>query len=181
VKYFLDTEFIDSGPAEPISLISIGIVCEDGRELYLEWRYAPLDLANDWVKANVLPHLKGGDVSVLFGEMAGRIGSFVGDDPKPEFWGFYSAFDWVLFCGIFGGMLNLPKGWPKYCHDLKQWCDMLGNPSLPLQDSTEHNALNDARWNLTAWKFLREYEQIQQTMENRRARVAVEPIFGEQK
>ena len=41
-----------------------------------------------------------------------------------------------------------------YCRDLKQLCDSLGNPKLPDQTSTEHNALNDARWNKQAYEFL---------------------------
>ena len=34
MKYFIDTEFIESGPLNPIQLISIGVVAEDGREFY---------------------------------------------------------------------------------------------------------------------------------------------------
>lgn len=55
MRYFLDTEFIDSG--QDIDLISIGIVCEDGRELYLQSiDFAP-HMANDWVRGHVYPHL----------------------------------------------------------------------------------------------------------------------------
>jgi hypothetical protein len=55
VKYFLDTEFIESGPGAPIDLLSIGIVSEDGREFYAESASANLALAGGWVKKNVLP------------------------------------------------------------------------------------------------------------------------------
>lgn len=51
-------------------------------------------------------------------------------------------------------MIDLPKGFPMYCRDIKQWADDLGNPKLPEQASTEHNALADARWNREAWQFL---------------------------
>ena len=34
MKYFFDTEFCERGNMHPIELISIGIVCEDGREYY---------------------------------------------------------------------------------------------------------------------------------------------------
>ena len=73
---------------------------------------------------------------------------------KPEFWGYFADYDWVAFCQIFGTMMDLPKGWPMYCRDIKQLADSLGNPELPTQSSTEHNALNDARWNKQAWEFL---------------------------
>lgn len=75
-------------------------------------------------------------------------------EPKPEFWGYYADYDWVVFCGLFGTMMNLPKGFPMYCKDIKQLCDSLGNPRLPEQGKGEHNALADARWNKQAYEYL---------------------------
>jgi 3' exoribonuclease, RNase T-like len=164
MKYFLDTEFIESGPGKPIDLISIGIVAEDGRELYAINSDCPLDEANEWVKANVLPHLSPRDPAVFAGtvncslvSIARRVRWFcdVQKYGKPEFWGYYADYDWVVFCQMFGSMIDLPKGWPMYCRDIKQRADELGNPTLPVQDSTEHNALFDARWIQAAWRFLR--------------------------
>jgi hypothetical protein len=43
-----------------------------------------------------------------------------------------------------------------YCRDLKQMCDDLGNPQLPKQDSAEHHALADARWNKQVFAFLQQ-------------------------
>ena len=153
MKFFLDTEFIECGCLFPIELLSIGIVSEDGREFYAEVADADLSHANDWVKENVLPHLNG---SKLARNMLARaVRMFIGDG-KPEFWGYYADYDWVVFCQIFGAMIDLPKGWPMYCRDIKQLCDSLGNPQLPKQASTEHNALNDAKWNKIAYEFLQE-------------------------
>lgn len=62
-RYFVDTEFIEDG--KTIDLISIGIACEDGRELYLQSVEFDPDKANDWVQEHVLnsllvcPHLSG--------------------------------------------------------------------------------------------------------------------------
>jgi hypothetical protein len=152
MKYFLDTEFIESGPLHPLILLSIGIVADDGRELYAVNKEANLALANDWVRDNVLPHL-GPHEKMLAVTIARLVRDFVVDD-KPEFWGYYADYDWVVFCQLFGTMVHLPKGWPMYCRDIKQLCDSLGNPKLPAQDSHEHNALNDARWNKKAYEFL---------------------------
>ncbi|WP_366933340.1 3'-5' exoribonuclease [Nostoc sp. NMS7] len=77
---------------------------------------------------------------------------------KPEIWAYYADYDWVCFCQLFGTMMDLPKGFPMYCRDIKQWCDYLENPELPKQGKGEHNALADARWNKLAWEFLDEYE-----------------------
>jgi hypothetical protein len=156
VKYFLDTEFLENGRGNPVTLVSIGIVAEDGRSLYAVSSEFNPDDANDWVKANVLPHL--GDGRCTIHHMQRVILEFIGSD-KPEFWGYYADYDWVVFCQIFGSMIDLPKGWPMYCRDLKQWCDDLGNPKLPEQSSTEHNALNDARWNMIAHEFLSNHER----------------------
>lgn len=151
MKYFLDTEFIESGPSRPVELLSIGIVAEDGREFYAVNGEADLSHANEWVRQNVLPHL--GTPKYDRDLIAQKILNLVGDD-KPEFWGYYADYDWVVFCQIFGSMIDLPKGWPMYCRDLKQLCDSLGNARLPKQEFVEHNALNDARWNKLSYEFL---------------------------
>lgn len=74
---------------------------------------------------------------------------------KPEFWAYYADYDWVVFCQLFGTMMDLPEGFPMYCRDIKQECDRLGNPKLPAQGKGEHNALADARWNKQAYEFLK--------------------------
>lgn len=155
MRYFLDTEFSERGPIYPIQLISIGIVAEDGREFYAENYECDWSGCNEWVQKNVLPNLAGPRLTLP--SIADEIRKFVGADSKPEFWGYYADYDWVVFCQIFGAMIDLPKGWPMYCRDIKQWCDQLGNPLLPSQLSLEHHALNDARWNAVAWDFLGNY------------------------
>lgn len=152
MKYFLDTEFIEAGPKHPIVLLSIGIFAENGSVFYIENEDADLSQASDWVKANVLPHLDGPRLPLF--QIGPAIIRWINTDSKPEFWGYYADYDWVMFCQIFGSMMNLPKGWPMYCRDIKQLCDSLGNPKLPEQSSREHNAANDARWNHEAYKFL---------------------------
>ena len=42
---------------------------------------------------------------------------------EPEFYGYYADYDWVLFCSLFGRMIDLPKGFPMYMRDLKQTLD----------------------------------------------------------
>jgi hypothetical protein len=94
---------------------------------------------------------------------------------QPEFYGYCSDYDWVVFCQLFGTMLDLPKGFPKFAFDLKQTLnekalvydddqysnlDISGkieylktNSNYPKQ-TNEHNALDDARWNYQLYKFL---------------------------
>lgn len=159
MRYFLDTEFSERGSEYPLLLISVGIVAEDGREFYaIHSEFSPDD-CNLWVRDNVLPHLDlndGWDRRCALDEMEAQLLQFcdVQKYGKPEFWGYYADYDWVVFCQIFGAMIHLPKGWPMYCRDIKQLCDDLGNPPLPQQGKGEHNALLDARWNKLAFEFL---------------------------
>jgi hypothetical protein len=71
---------------------------------------------------------------------------------QPEFYGYYADYDWVVFCWLFGRMIDLPKGFPMYCRDLKQMTDERGldkewkRINCPDPEG-EHNALIDALWN----------------------------------
>lgn len=87
----------------------------------------------------------------------------------PEFYAYYADYDWVVFCWLFGKMIDLPKGLPMYCNDIKQEMDRIEKeynykgsdiifdckklPNYPKQ-TNEHNALADARWNYELYKFL---------------------------
>jgi hypothetical protein len=42
--------------------------------------------------------------------------------------------------------------------DLKQWCKMLGDPTLPKQETGDYNAIENARWNRQVFDFLTQYE-----------------------
>jgi 3'-5' exoribonuclease-like protein len=148
-RYWFDTEFIEDG--RTIDLLSIGIVCEDGREYYAENGQADKSKANDWVKTNVLPHLTGRGIRRW--RLRHEILDFIGDT-TPEFWAYYGDYDWVALCQLFGTMVDLPEGWPMFAMDVKQLAVSLGNPRLPEQSSTEHHALNDARWTRDAWIWL---------------------------
>ncbi len=45
-------------------------------------------------------------------------------EPKHEFYAYYGAYDWVVFCWLWGKMINLPTGFPMYVKDLKQMLDI---------------------------------------------------------
>lgn len=173
MKYFFDTEFIEDG--KTIDLISIGVVAEDDREYYAEVAGVGYSRASAWVKENVIAHLwsqkpdkRGGNIWIRDGGRGGLLSrqniardivTFCNPEQygKPEFWAYYADYDWVALCQLFGTMMDLPKGWPMYCRDLKQLAAMLGDPRLPEQGKGEHHALADARWNREAHEFLIRY------------------------
>lgn len=104
------------------------------------------------------------------------------DKVNPQFYAYYADYDWVAFCWLFGKMISLPDGFPRYCIDLKQMFDekadkyvndnlkepivssdwhsdycineLKTHPSYPKQ-TNEHNALADARWNKKLYDFLK--------------------------
>lgn len=97
---------------------------------------------------------------------------------SPEFYAYYADYDWVVFCWLFGRMIDLPNGFPMYCIDLKQELDKIAYKIYPrfykrecfdtLEDrlewlkslsnypkqTNEHNALVDARWNKNLHEFI---------------------------
>lgn len=183
MKYFIDTEFIEGfhkhkgRQRHHVDPISIGVFCEDGRELHLISKEYNPDEANDWVKENVLiplytqtvhgdrrNHLTAFNFHTSVGlnhyDIRNKLAEFfnVGQPCSIEFYGYYSDYDWVAFCQFWGNMMGLPKTFPMYCIDLKQTLDEKGvhlkeHPDYPKQ-TNEHNALDDAKWNYKLFKFL---------------------------
>jgi len=238
MKYFFDTEFIE-GFKKPlfdkrrhfIDLISIGIVCEDGRTYYAVSNEFNPKNADKWVTENILdkielefyhkqsPYAKSYHWESLklknflkwYGKSNKRIANdiiaFVYPDifknftdaedefisrtkeygwntEKPEFYAYYADYDWVVFCSLFGRMIDLPKEFPMYCVDLKQYIDDAANKFMSFgvgthtagdkvypdnfemaldwvksrrnypKQENEHNALDDAKWNYELYKFL---------------------------
>jgi hypothetical protein len=154
MNVFIDTEFIENGHTKPLRLISIGLVREDGSEYYAQ-AGTPEELqadlkeaaSEDWLNQNVVPHLDPGAWRTR-NQIANDIINFVGVTKNPSFWGWFCQYDWVLFCQLFGSMINMPPGFPHLCFDLKQELYRLGvrgKPQIPMR-GVLHNALADARW-----------------------------------
>src|SRR3546814_8090785 len=60
-------------------------------------------------------------------------------------WAWYGAYDHVCMVqSLWGEMVKLPPHVPMLTHDLKSEAMRLGNPEMPKQKGTEHNALADA-------------------------------------
>jgi hypothetical protein len=193
-------------PYHSIQLISIGIVAEDGREYYAisnEYKWSD---ASKWVQDNVIIPMyrqeapwfkqqfmdektfhKYTNRSRSNKQIAEEIKHFCNPElflhntaePDLQFYAYYGDYDWVLFCSLFGTMMELPKSFPMYCIDLKQEMDRLANVAVSLtqdcstplthekslglikngklypKQENEHNALDDARWNFDLYKYLR--------------------------
>jgi hypothetical protein len=176
-KIFYDTEFLETG--DRIHLISIGMVAEDGRELYAVNRDMPVKLIakHDWLRANVVPSLprihgdrrhyvsaRRNPLALDFdhpdmlnrGRIARLVQAFIVLTPEPELWAWYGAYDHVALAWLFGPMSQLPSGVPMWTNDLRQEAARLGlaDDDMPQQASGHHNALADARHNQVMADFL---------------------------
>jgi hypothetical protein len=172
-----DTEFIEDG--RTIDLISIGMVAEDGRELYLvNGNQLIISRAYEhvWLRANVIPSLpvRASGIGAFWEwdkvhpdwlainrreTIAASVRDFILAVPDPQLWADYCAYDHVVLCQLWGSMIDLPEGIPMWTHDLRQEAERLGNPELPpLPGVTEHNALSDAREVAFRLRWLRDRE-----------------------
>ena len=183
MRYFLDTEFIEDGKTIDLISIAIVAddgreyyACNDECRLasasdwvkenvlpslppkfaYAAVHPSPNAIRDSlaWksrqrIKEDLLLFFAGGEIEPLKDQ---SLDSEAYKTVEP--WAYYADYDWVALCQLFGTMMDLPKGFPMYCRDIKQWCDQLGNPKLPEQGKGEHNALADARWNKQAWDYL---------------------------
>ena len=147
MRYYFDTEFHENG--RTIQPISFGMVAEDGRELYMEFKCDHLPV-NDFVKEHVIPNLTWdhSDRLMAYGLSAReQLIDFVGAD-MPEFWAYFADYDWVVLCQMFGRMVDLPSHFPMFCRDVQQvYVEMEDRTGLkPDKPKDAHNALADAKW-----------------------------------
>jgi hypothetical protein len=174
-----DWEFLEDG--RTIEPISVGMVAEDGRELYLvfeEIDAEPLKkriCANKWLLENVIAHLplRSKPSKLLVDGSAwsfqldwksnfimprrmirNAVREFLAATPDLELWGDYAAYDHVALAQLFGTMMDLPSYVPMWTHDLQQQVQNLTVPELG--DFVAHNALDDARVVMRTLRWLDE-------------------------
>lgn len=143
-----DLEFLEDG--RTIELISIGMVCDDGRQYYAvnaalaaRWgsgrRLRRRIQKHPWLMENVVPSLPQphGDwrlhmpQSWLFNyhdpavkpidRIADEVMDFIrAAGPDVELWANYGAYDHVCLAQLWGRMIDLPEGVPMFTNDIQQ-------------------------------------------------------------
>ncbi len=166
-RYFYDCEFEETSSG--IKLISIGIVDENKRSLYLinkdyDWN----NNQNEWLNQNVKPYILNANDKFKFSynEFKQLIIDFIQSNENDDIrlYGYYSAYDHVVLCQIFGRMIDLPKGMPMFTYDLKQYLELFKinkDNFIELNQENEHSAIDDAIWNLKLFNFLTKYSQYE--------------------
>lgn len=134
MNLYFDTEF--TGLHAETTLVSIGIVAENGKKFYAEFSDYDENQCNDWIKENVLKHtvLGGNDMlakrlgednetTVVLGDKADiryELGEWLKQFDNVQFISDVCHYDMVLLIDIFGGAFDLPKNVSAVCHDINQ-------------------------------------------------------------
>jgi hypothetical protein len=162
MKVFFDMEF--TGLHQKTTPISIGCVSEGGDKFYAEFTDYDHSQMNGWIVDNVLAHLRRTDNSVFaIGDhhdlfvvdnqryVAIHLAEWLAAYETVEMWGDCLAYDWVLFCELFGGAFGIPKNVHYIPRDLSTLLEANGvDPDVDrwqfsgLTTESRHNALVDA-------------------------------------
>lgn len=136
MKIFFDTEF--TGLHKDTTLISIGLVDENGRTFYAEFSDYDESQCDDWIHKNVIKHLKwskegpvedfvnfSGDLKYC--EVYGCkeyikevLHDWLSQYDEVELVSDCCHYDMVLFIDIFGGAFDIPSNVNPVCHDINQ-------------------------------------------------------------
>lgn len=154
MKIFFDTEF--TGLHKNTTLISFGAISEDGQKFYAELTDYDETQINGWIKDNVIAYLgrpPSDDVEYVRGNksaVATALESWLGRFDHCEMWSDCLAYDWVLFCDLFGHAFSIPENVYYIPFDI---CTLFKakniDPNVNREefagiDGAKHNALHDA-------------------------------------
>ena len=130
MKIFFDTEF--SGLHKNTTLISIGLIDENGRTFYAEFSDYDESQCDDWIKENVINNLKLGtyehfsisqENTEVYGNknfISKHLNNWLSEYDYVELVSDCCHYDMVLFIDIFGGAFDIPKNVNPACHDINQ-------------------------------------------------------------
>lgn len=155
MKLFFDTEF--TGLHQNTTLLSIGIIDENGRTFYRELNNYDKSQLNPWLVKHVIGNFEGGkDITVDTLELRKDLKKWLEAydyGETLEFWSDCLAYDWVLFCEIFGGAFEVPKNIYYIPFDICTLMKIKGvDPDISREEfagltenQIKHNALWDAK------------------------------------
>ncbi len=163
MKIFFDTEF--TGLHQNTTLISIGLIAENGQTFYAELTDYDEKQVNGWIQENVIDNLIMKQRDGLYYYAAGNKAFVKGDKKRVsyclegwllqfdsvEIWSDCLAYDWVLFNQLFGHAFNIPKNVYYIPFDICTLFKIKGvDPDANREefagiDGSKHNALHDAK------------------------------------
>ena len=137
-----------------IDLISLAVVCGDGREFYAVSTEFGAARANDFVHTTVLPLLEPRDSQVWMSRTRSRTRCLPSSATRCRGSGPGAArrYDWMVIAQLFPVVDRMPEGWLYTAYDIMQLVERAGltidplDPTLPPPPADAHHALADARW-----------------------------------
>ncbi|MFD9443358.1 hypothetical protein [Streptomyces sp. NPDC060001] len=176
---YLDCEFLRGDP-HLSGLYSIALTDDHGVDYYAcnrDGRGFQLS-TEEWMLENVVPYLP----MMVYRDLQGRPSTVHWDEQHPDYhlvkpasqirdeiaayfentdadethlYAYYGGQDIFRLHSFWGHDWTLmPDAVPTWFYDLKGLAVQRGNPRLPEQGAGAHNALEDARWNREAHRFL---------------------------
>lgn len=161
MKIFFDTEF--TGLHQNTTLISIGLVAENGHTFYAELTDYDIKQVDDWLEENILLNLILNDGHDKPGvarceimgnryQVADALKDWLSQWNSVEMWSDCLAYDWVLFCQLWGHAFNIPENVYYIPFDICTVFKMKDiDPDISREefagldaDGQKHNALWDA-------------------------------------
>ncbi|MEM8584688.1 MAG: 3'-5' exoribonuclease [Bacteroidota bacterium] len=118
-RLFLDTEF--SSLSQQAELLSIALIDENQRWFYGVFDEPEWSKLSDWHQEHVVPYLAfsqeqyvnipgdGTYIKLDRENIIEALGQWLSHYQEVQIWADVPAYDWVLFCELFGGALSLPK------------------------------------------------------------------------
>lgn len=169
MKVFFDTEF--TGLHHDTTLMSIGMVAEDGQDFYAELTDYDESQVDDWIRENVLANFTHDRYTTNMLNLKHRIEEFLSPYDEVEMWSDCLAYDWVLFNSIWGHAFKVPKKIYYIPFDICTFMKIKGiDPDINREefagiDGKKHNALHDAKVIKAC------YEKLNQTKDEREQEV----------
>ncbi len=167
MNLYLDCEF--TGLHQHTTLISLALVADDGQTFYAEFDDYNVCQCDDWIEENVLAHTRWlkhpknkpgnwqeGQIKLSFGDtmhIKTALVDWLDKFTEINVWADCLAWDWVLFCQLFGGAHSLPLQIFYLPFDLVTLCHCKGvDPDTDRlllagdfsYNGQRHNALYDA-------------------------------------
>jgi hypothetical protein len=167
MKIFFDTEF--TGLHKNTTLISIGLIAENGKTFYAELRDYDKAQVDNWIKEHVIANTsylkESGNMDIasksydcvymLFNnkeQLREDLREWLLQFGSVEMWSDCLAYDWVLFNDIFGHAFNIPKNVYYIPFDICTLFKIKGvDPDISREEfanmagEEKHNALHDAK------------------------------------
>lgn len=166
MRVYFDTEF--TGLHMSTTLISIGLISEDGRTFYAELNDYAEHQVDEWIQENVIAKLRFksdyGSTPELDLEhhamksttqrVAFDLALWLEQWDRVEMWSDCLAYDWVLVCHLFGGAMKLPPNVYYIPVDISTIMLLKGvDPDVIREEfagmtdakASKHNALWDAK------------------------------------